>query len=146
MNYKFDFVKSRKTFFSISLVIALVGTIMLFVSGLNLGVDFQSGTTMDITTGQSVTKEEVSAHFESIPTEYVITVAGDKQDRVTVRFSTVLSEDERNQIISSFQEAYGEEQVSVEENTVDAEIAREFGRNTILYVGLASLLMTIKAS
>lgn len=143
MNYKFDFVKNRKTFFAISLLITVIGTVMLLVSGLNLGVDFQSGTTMDITTGQSVEVEEIQALFEKTGTNPTVTVAGDHQDRVTARFSSVLNETERNEILGTFYTAFGEENVSVEENTVDAEIAREFGRNTILYVGLASLLIAL---
>lgn len=143
MNYKFDFVSRRKLFFSISIAITVLGIATLLMFGLRLGVDFQSGTTMDITTGQSVTNDEVNALFEEAGTTPSITVAGDDRDRVNARFSKVLSEEERKTILAAFYDAYGEENVSVEENTVDAEMAREFGRNTILYVGLASLLIAL---
>jgi len=44
----FDFVSRRKWFFLISTIIIMIGIIALIVSGLNLGLDFKSGTTMTV--------------------------------------------------------------------------------------------------
>ena len=46
--YKFDIVKHRKKIFILTLLIVAVSIISLFVRGLNLGVDFVSGTRLDI--------------------------------------------------------------------------------------------------
>ena len=143
MRFNIDFAGKRKIFFTISIAITVLGIASLLIYGLNLGVDFRSGTTLDITTGRSVTMDEIEALFAEAGTNPNITLAGNNQDRVNARFDRVLTEAERNGIIAAFQAKYGEENISYEENTVDAEMAREFGRNTIIYVGLASLLIAL---
>ncbi len=50
----FDFVSRRKWFFLVSGLVILVGIISLIASGLNLGIEFSSGTTMTL-----VFKDEV---------------------------------------------------------------------------------------
>jgi SecD/SecF fusion protein len=143
VRYNIDFAGKRKLFFTISIAITVLGIASLLIFGLNLGVDFKSGTTLDITTGQSVTMDEVKALFAEAGTNPNITLAGNNQDRVNARFDRVLTEAERNEIIAAFQKKYGKDNISFEENTVDAEMAREFGRNTIVYVGLAGLLIAL---
>src|SRR5690606_24785490 len=49
-------------------------------------------------------------------------------------------------IMSAFGEKYGEDQLSVEENTVDADMAREFALRALGVLGLASLGIVIYVS
>lgn len=143
MRFKqFDFVAKRKLFFTVSIAVTVAGIAVLLLFGLNLGLDFQSGTSLDILTGQTVSNPEVRELFASLGMEPNITIAGNNQDRVNARFDHVLSEEERNEILSLFRETYGDN-VTMDEYTVDAEMAREFARNTMIYVGLASLLIAL---
>jgi SecD/SecF fusion protein len=143
VRFKIDFAGKRNLFFTISLTITVLGIASLLLFGLNLGVDFESGTTLDMTTGRSVTMEEIEALFDEAGVDPVVTLGGNNQDRVNARFDRVLEEAERDGIIAAFKAKYGEENFSYEENTVDAEMAREFARNTIFYVGLACLLIAV---
>jgi SecD/SecF fusion protein len=138
---KIDFVGLRKKCFIGSIAVCVLGLLSLLIFGLNLGVDFSSGTTMDISVGQSTTKEEALELFEEagfVPPG-APTIGGAGQDRVTVRYKDVLSEDDRNRILQVFENRFGEGGVSAEVNTVDAGMAREFGLKTILYVGIACI-------
>lgn len=148
MNYKWqvDFVSFRRKPFLISVIVTLAGIIALLIMGLNYGVDFTSGTRMDITVGATITKDEAAAIFQEagmdIPPELTI---GGNEDRVSVRFDKVLAEDERTSLMGLFQSRYGE-QVAYEENTVDAGMAKELARKAIIAVLLASIGISLYVS
>ncbi|MDP5272771.1 protein translocase subunit SecF [Chengkuizengella axinellae] len=149
MNFReIDFVKNRKKFFSLSIAITVLGLIALLIFNLNYGVDFTSGTTLDVLIDEnSTTKEKAEQIYQETGIEpSTITVGGDNNNRVNARFEKVLSEDERIGIISAFQNEFGAEQVSYEENTVDAEIAKELGLKAIYAVAIASIGIIIYVS
>jgi SecD/SecF fusion protein len=135
---KFDFVGQRKKFFAFSMAITILGVLTLAIFGLNLGVDFSSGTTLDITLKQSTTQAQATSLFAKAGVEpKQLTIGGSNEDRVSARFKDTLSESEKNNVVDTFEAKFGK--VSLEENTVDASIAREFALKTILYVGIAAI-------
>lgn len=136
-----DFVRRRRAFFSISVVTTVLGIASLLIFNLNYGVDFKAGTSLDITLGRSIdatTASEIvrKAGFEPS----VLSVGGNGQDRVSMRFDHVLdpSGKESAGIVAAFAAEYGEH-VSKEENTVDPGIARELALQALYAVALASL-------
>lgn len=148
MNYKgrFNFVKHSRLYFTSSIIATLLGVLVLAIFGLNYGIDFSSGTTLDIQTNTAMVREEIKPIFDEINPDNVITMAGENSDRVSVRFKSILTEDERRSIMSAFEEKYGKDQLSVEENTVDADMAREFALRALGVLGLASLGIVIYVS
>lgn len=134
----FDFIGQRKKFFAFSITITLLGILTLAIFGLNLGVDFKSGTTLDMTLAKSTTVSAAKATFaksDYIPSQ--VTIGGNSNNRVSARFKDTLSANELKSIITVFESKYGK--VTHEENTVDASIAREFATKTILYIGIAAV-------
>ena len=53
-NMDYQFVKKRKTFYIISGVIIVAGLASLFTKGVDYGVDFEGGTSVDVTFQQSI--------------------------------------------------------------------------------------------
>lgn len=145
---KFDFVTHRKKFFILSSVIIVFGLIMLSVLGLNTGVDFSAGTSLDVTIGpNSIDNEEArELILSAVDVEPVITIGGAANNRVSTRFPDVLSDAERQALLSVFYDKYGEEHVSHEENTVDPVIAQELVRKAIIAVAIASIGILIYVS
>jgi SecD/SecF fusion protein len=143
VNFKnLGFVKHRNKYFALSAIVILIGVLSLAVFDLNYGVDFKSGTSLDITivNGSITVDEAVALLNEAKAPEFVTpTIGGENRNRVSVRFEKILTESERNQIIGHFSGKFGENNISYEENTVDAEMAREFGKRTIYVVAIASL-------
>ncbi|CAM3509631.1 protein translocase subunit SecF [Marinicrinis lubricantis] len=136
--YKFDFVKSRKIYFIISSTIAVVGLVCILLFGLNYGVDFKSGTNLDISVSKgNVTNDQVNAILEEAGYGDLTPSIG--EERVSIRFEDAMNEDELNTIIDGFEKVYGEGNISHEENTVDAGVAKELGKKAIIVVLLASL-------
>jgi len=143
---KYDFVKHRKLFFTISIVVTLLGILTLAIFGLNRGVDFKSGTTLDITAGAALDKGKVEqivtgAGLPPVP----VTIGGDNNERVSMRFDRVLNQEEVNKLMAGFTAAYGDK-ISKEENTVDTELANELALKAIYAVAIASLGIIIYVS
>ncbi len=57
--WHFDFMGKAPTFFAISGVILLIGAGALTTKGLNFGIDFESGTRIEVSLDKSATTEEV---------------------------------------------------------------------------------------
>ena len=54
---KIDFVKTRKAFFIVAILIAIIGIGSIVKSGLNLGIDFKGGTVITLDTTDSITEK-----------------------------------------------------------------------------------------
>src|SRR5690606_10765100 len=63
---RFDFVKNRKKFYVITSALLVAGIIILSIFRLNLGIDFTSGTRVEIDAGKPVTAEEISTELDAI--------------------------------------------------------------------------------
>jgi SecD/SecF fusion protein len=144
-NFTFDIVKNRKKFFAISIIITLIGILSLATFGLNTGVDFKAGTTLDITVpGKTLEKTQViqvirdSLSFEPKTT----TIA---ENRASARFDKVLIKDEVDKVIAALDKTYGVK-VSYEENTVDTQLATELAKAAIYAVLYASIGIVIYIS
>ena len=51
---RFNFVETRKTFYTLSIILLIAGAIMLSVFKLNLGIDFSSGTRVEILSNEPI--------------------------------------------------------------------------------------------
>jgi len=63
--WHFDFMGKAKWMFSVSGVILLIGACALTTKGLNFGIDFESGTRIEVSLDKAATTEEVKAAVAS---------------------------------------------------------------------------------
>jgi len=56
----FNLVGKRYLFLMISLIVIIPGTISLLVKGLNVGIDFQGGATVELRPSTSITVKEMN--------------------------------------------------------------------------------------
>ncbi|SFE27324.1 protein translocase subunit SecF [Alteribacillus iranensis] len=150
MNFNTDkrfihFVKHRKKFFMLSLVMTLVGVILLSTLGLNLGIDFESGSRVDILADDTLTEEEVYEQFAEAggyePDD--VTLAGDNNNMASATFIGTLSREEIAEVQTHFDELYGQEP-SV--STVSPQVGQELAKNAFISVLIASLGIIIYVS
>ncbi|MDD9269825.1 protein translocase subunit SecF [Paenibacillus sp. GCM10023248] len=149
---RFDFVNTRKTFFSISIALLLIGLVMMLVSGMNFGVDFKAGTNIDLVVGKQLDKAKVDEIMKGLTTSGEVkshyadpTIGGNNSDRVSIRFDDVLTDATVNAIQKAFATAYGTE-VSKEINTVDPQLAKELLLKAVYAVAIASVLICVYVS
>ncbi|WP_018924158.1 protein translocase subunit SecF [Salsuginibacillus kocurii] len=149
MNFNFErkninFVKHRKLFFTIPAAIALIGIILLSTLGLNLGIDFESGSRVEVMSEETLTADEVYDEFASIGYEPDdITMAGDDNEMAHARFIGVLDQGEIAEIQEHFTEEYGAEP-SV--GTVSPQVGQELAMNALISVMIASVGIIIYVS
>ncbi|MCM3129968.1 MULTISPECIES: protein translocase subunit SecF [unclassified Paenibacillus] len=137
-NWEFDYIKVSKYFYTFSIVITLLGILSLAVFGLNYGVDFRSGSNVDVSASKTITTEEIEPVLEELGLADDEPAISAGTSRVSIRFSSVLNEEQEASLKSAFNEQIDPE-ASFEVNTVDPEMAKELGRNAIYAVLIASL-------
>ncbi|GGF07104.1 protein translocase subunit SecDF [Halobacillus andaensis] len=138
MNRKLDLIKYRKRFFALSLALLAAGAIALGIFKLNLGIDFTSGSRVEILADESITTEEVEEAFENelnvSPKQVVL--SGESNDIAVTRFDSELSQDKIAEIQNYFSEEYGS---SPNVSTVSPIVGQELAKNAALAVLYASI-------
>ncbi|AYB45770.1 protein translocase subunit SecF [Paenibacillus lautus] len=144
MSFKnFDFVGKSRFFYVLSIVITVLGLVFLLTRGLNYGVDFQSGSNVDISLSKPLTTEQINTVLKDagIGEDASVTPGN---DRVNIRFSEVLTEDQDQKLRSGIEKL--DEKATFEINTVDPEMAKELGRNAIYAVLISCIGIIIYVS
>ncbi|SFX08430.1 protein-export membrane protein SecF [Thermoactinomyces sp. DSM 45891] len=143
MNYKFNFVRYRKPFLLASLIIVLIGIGSLFIQGLNLGVDFVSGTRLDFTVKQNVDVEKAKSVLENNGFKHPnARAAGDKKEIVVFRTESILDKPKIDKLAGDLSKEF-DVKVTVQEQKVDPIIGRELARNAIIGVLIACAIIGI---
>ncbi|MBX4150183.1 protein translocase subunit SecF [Paenibacillus sp. FSL W7-1279] len=144
MSFKnFDFVGKSRFFYILSIAITILGLVFLLTRGLNYGVDFQSGSNVDISLSKTLTTEQIDTVLEEagIGEDASITPGN---DRVNIRFREVLTEDQDMKMRTGIEKL--DEKATFEVNTVDPEMAKELGRNAIYAVLISCIGIIIYVS
>src|SRR5699024_3796397 len=98
-NRTVDIVKQRKKSFTFSIVLLIIVAISLGIFKLNPGIDFTSGSRVDILSDDSLTTEEVESDFDSLNLDTkAIVLNGDNNETAVTRFDSVLSEDKITEV------------------------------------------------
>ncbi|MBZ6485439.1 protein translocase subunit SecDF [Priestia aryabhattai] len=134
---KIDFVKYRKAFFTFSSVLVIIGIISVAVFRLNLGIDFTSGTRIEIPANHTVTQAEIQREMKSldIKTDDVV-ITGKSNDTGVVRVVGVLNKKEIADLKDHFKDKYGSEP---NVSTVSPTVGKELAKNAMLAILIASI-------
>ncbi|PLS01270.1 protein translocase subunit SecDF [Neobacillus cucumis] len=134
---KIDFIGLRKKVFILSGTLIVAGIVVLAIFRLNLGIDFSSGTRIEVQSKTPLTTEEVKSAFTERglkPDDVVI--SGNNNQIGAVRMIGVLSKDEIASLKADFKKEYGyEPNVS----TVSPTVGKELAKNAFISVLLASI-------
>ena len=133
---KFDFVKHRNKFFAISLALIVLGGLAIAIFGLNLGIDFSSGSRVDLQSDSKLTTEEVSKEFDELGFDpESVTLAGGG-DMAVAAFKDELGKDEIAEIKNHFTDLYGAEPNI---STVSPDVAVDLAKNAFIALAIASV-------
>ncbi|MFJ8512601.1 protein translocase subunit SecDF [Lysinibacillus xylanilyticus] len=134
---RFDFVHNRKKFYTFSLAILVAGLVVLGIFRLNLGIDFSSGTRVQIEADHTLTKEEVSKYLDSIDfSSEDILLAGEKSNSAVIRYKHDLSQSEIAKFKKEVGKKYGHEPGV---STVSPTVGKELVKNAIKALSIAAI-------
>ncbi|KNH25044.1 protein translocase subunit SecDF [Priestia megaterium] len=134
---KIDFVKYRKAFFTFSSVLVIIGIISVAVFRLNLGIDFTSGTRIEIPANHTVTQAEIQREMKSLDIETDdVVITGKSNDTGVVRVVGVLNKKEIANLKDHFKDKYGSEP---NVSTVSPTVGKELAKNAMMAIVIASI-------
>jgi len=136
-----DIVGKRFWFFLISAVVIIPGIVSLAIFGLQLGVDFSSGTTMTLRFDAEVEQGQLRQVLaDSGYDEAMIQRTGEGDFLVRTR---QISSGERQELTSALEADLNVEVTVRDSYTVSPIIATETGRNAAIAVGIAAVFMLL---
>lgn len=146
VNYKFDFVRTRKIYYLISFILLTVGLVSLLVQQLNLGIDFQSGSRLDIDVGKKIELAKGKEVLRKLGYKNPNARIGGKQQQILIfRTDQVMNTAEIEKIKKEFEKTF-QTSVHIQEQVVDPIIGRELARNAMISIIIASVAMVIYVS
>lgn len=137
-----DIVSTRRYFVPLSAVLVVLSAIVLFVPGLNLGIDFVAGTstTYEFSEVDPGTDTVRDAFVAAGRPEAIVQNLGDAQYFVRTGELTL---DEQNDLASRLAEQTGQEPTVLETITVGSSVAQGTVRNAIIAVVVAAAFVML---
>lgn len=147
---QFDFVGKAKYFIYTSITILALGVCLMGFHGvsgngiLNLGIDFTSGTKLQIEGETPIEKSELESKLEELGISYdSVKINGENNNIASVFSKDAIDTETMNQAKASLSESYG---AQVSDNVVQPVIGRELVRNAMIISVLAWLGVLIYIS
>ncbi|MEA4963513.1 protein translocase subunit SecF [Lutispora sp.] len=143
----FKFVENKKIWFSISIIIIAIGLIFTFINGgLNFGIDFTGGATIQAKIGKTFEVSEIRAIMDKYDKEATVTYAGEARDEVVIRTKLALDDANRKAILDSFIEKYGITTGNINFETIGPAIGNELKKQALWALVLANIGILIYIS
>jgi len=137
---KFNFLKNSRLFIAASLLIVIVGSITIGLCGLNLGIDYKSGTNITISTQEKVTTKSITADLKELNLKSSdINI----DEEINIRIDDALDGEEVKKVNSYFENKY---EAKVNIGVVSNVVKRELVKNAILSILIALIGIIIYVS
>ncbi|HHV15924.1 MAG TPA: protein translocase subunit SecF [Gelria sp.] len=136
------FIKRRKVFYIISLLIIIPGLVSLVINGLNLGIDFTGGSIVQVQMESSVQSAQVRSALQEIGMERADVSKSGNQFLIR---TTELDQEQTRELLDTLEAKFNNvEFLSAE--SVGASIGKELTNKAILAVIIAAVAMLIYIS
>ena len=132
---KLDFIKGRKIFYIITILITIIGIGSLIKTGLNLGVDFKGGTVITMDTEEVVTKKAAKKDIDKLG--YNMYDFEEQTDGTyAIKISESLGKTKAMEIEDYFTDKYN---AATDVDVISTVVKQELIKNAILSLLLAAL-------
>ena len=132
---KVDFVKNRKVFLIVALLISVFGVFSLFKMGLNLGIDFKGGTVINLQTDKNITETMAKRDTDKLGFD-MYSFEKEADDTYSIKIDDSLSQKQAMSTEKYFADKYdAATDVGVISNVVKAELIK----NAILSLIIAAI-------
>lgn len=141
---KWNFVKLAKPLIGVSILILVIGIIILSIFKLNLGIDFSSGTRVDLDSDTKLSQTKVERTIKDVGlTPDQIQINGNDNKQATVQFKNDLSKDETLKLNKVINDQYDHKPTV---NTVSPMIGQELAKNAMKALIYAAIGIIIYVS
>lgn len=141
---QFSFIKHRKIYYTVSVVILVIGLAFGLVRGLNYGIDFTGGTMVQIDMGKEVAMKEVEAVLDDRGIEAEVVYAGENNEQIMIRTVDAIENDERSALIADLQQEFGFDDSDIlAQELFGPTVGKELRNNAVKAVLLAAVGMLI---
>ena len=131
---RLEFVRNRKYFLGGTVLIIIVGSIIAFTSGANLGVDFTGGTTVTVSRNEKVKLNSIKNYLED--NKYTILKSDKTSEEFVVTIREVLDKNEIKELSNDLEDKYD---TNTDIYTVSKVVKQELTKNAIYSLVLASI-------
>ncbi len=135
-------VQHKKIWFSISIIVIVIGFLFVATRGLNIGIDFKGGTEITINFGHEFNKTEVDNIVYKYSPDATTTTAnnGTELDIKATNFSTAKTDEMVKEIESTFNLS---SDALVSQNEIGPSIGQELTKDAIIALCIAVVCMLI---
>lgn len=142
-----DFIGLRKKFFSIAAAVLIVGIGLGLVRGYNLGIDFTGGTMLKLNVGENADIAVIEQVLAGHDIKADIRHAGESSEKVVIKTTAVVDNDERAVICNEIEEALGltatETELIEEAGLIGPSVGDQLKANTVKSTFLACIAMLV---
>ncbi len=132
---KIDFIKGRKWYFLVSIILIIVGTTFIATKGLKLGIDFKGGSSITLTTNQKLDEKTLKSDIKELKLklDHIETL---NDDSTMIKIEDTLDKEKVAETEKYFKEKYkAKTDIGVVSNVVKQELVK----NAIISILLASI-------
>ena len=138
---KIDFLKYKKGLVLAPIIIILVGAITFAIKGIHLGIDYQAGTDITISTEEKITNENIKKDLKELNLK--ATEITKNNNEIDIRISKELDGDTVKEVNRYFEDKYD---AKVNIGVVTNVVKKELIKNAILSVLIALIGIIIYVS
>ncbi|MBR2997542.1 MAG: protein translocase subunit SecD [Bacilli bacterium] len=139
--HKINFFKHKYICVGISCLIILAGCVLLFTKGFVLGIDYMSGTSIEIVTDEKIKKSDITNDLKTLG--YKASDIDISSNEVSIRLNKSLDGEKVKEVNNYFEEKYD---AKVNVGVVTNMVQRELVKNAVLSVLIALLGIIIYVS
>ncbi|WP_047984022.1 protein translocase subunit SecDF [Ornithinibacillus californiensis] len=138
---EWNVVDNRKKFFILTSILVVIGVGSLLFFKLNPGIDFTSGSRVQIMAEDSLDGEEIKKDLQELGLEAKsVVLSGENNELAVIRYQDVIEDDKIRELTTYFLDKYNvEPSVSV----VSSIVGEELVKNAIYALAIASIGMII---
>lgn len=140
-------IEKTKIWFSMSLVVILIGIGFMMFKGLNYGIDFKGGTQITVQMNQQFVKGDVDKIIDEFAEgKYSSKVVNEGEELEIIIQEGTLDEAQVKSLIGKIAEKYSLEEGAYQTETIGAAVGKELQKNAFVVVLVASIAMLIYIS
>lgn len=138
---KLEFVRTKKYFLTFTVLIILIGSIVAFTKGANLGVDFTGGTNITLTKNDKVSMKKFENNLKEL--KYSVKKEEQTSNELTIVIKEVLNKDDIKELSQMLEEKYNTDSNIY---TVSSVVKKALTKNAIYSLIFASIGILIYIS